>query len=145
MVSAGLFVVFLGKEILHFMNSVDLIPYHLRETFDDRYIEGGTEKSKEQLGTFTSLKLTCTACTNTQTHTRDRSQSQLWLPGRPPYQGSDPGGLGLFFSLPTGTSPSEAEEMAAVGQLFLPGSSLKPQPPSHHERSQDKISGDKKH
>lgn len=74
-------------------------------------------------------------------HTHTPPLSPFQLPGRPPYQGSDPGGLGLFFNPPP--SHWKAGTMAAVGQLFLPGLSLKPQPSSHHQSSPDDILGTK--
>lgn len=77
--------------------------------------------------------------THTHTHIYTPPLSPFQLPGRPPYQGSDPGGLGLFFNPPP--SHWKAGALAAVGQLFLPGLSLKPQPSSHHQSRPDDILG----
>lgn len=87
----------------------------LKQIIEDRL---RTLNPQHHLSHWSDFSLTDTHILYTQTHTPP--ESQLQLPGRPPYQGSDPGGLGLFFN-PT-PSPRKAGEMAAVGQLFLPGS-----------------------
>lgn len=46
-----------------------------------------------------------TYCTHIYRRTHTPPRSQLQLPGRPPYQGSDPGGLGLFFNPPSARPP----------------------------------------